>query len=360
MTYYKHTFYDGATLNIDASVTSIEHWSQTYKPDSLNITGPKNIAPFINENTLSSDTVVFRGVYSSDLLFPKAGNEFKPDVYLDFNADVYQVGNLNQYARLKLGANFNWSVQSGTWTSSSVTYGKEGQLWTCKTPGNGGSSVIRCTFKGVTSFTFFCDSNGEEDADYLTVCKLDTPCTRTSYNKKFNDTNGSVTYTCDEGEHYVEFCYSKDGSYSASPDNATVYVSDYVSDGFLNIKNIITNTYSGFALPIITNDHNIYINDNNYSTTIRTSSDYKPIKFNFVNLTHSHGAYIYDFSYMTYNSTASEELKESFRKSLVVNSLDRTGLPSGATFKMYSAPNINYILTEDEVAQITAKGYTIA
>ena len=119
-------------------------------------------------------------------------------------------------------------------------------------------------------------------------------------------------------------------------------------------------TYT-ITIPNSSTEHNIYTNYNNYITSyLSIASGYNCKKFNFVNLTHNSGALQYQLYKIPYDSTATEEEKESWRKTLVVNSLDRTGLATGASFKVYDSANINYILTDDEVAQITAKGYTIA
>lgn len=362
ITYYKHASLE-SPLVIDESVTSVEHWSNTNQPYHLTIIGPKNVAPFINDNMASVNcTITFSNFYNPNLLFPKLVNyDVKQVISLETGYNVPQLGNLNQYATLSVNKNFDWKVQSGTWTSSSTTSAIDGLEWKCKSPGNGGSTVIRCIFKGVTSIKFYCYSGGEYSRDYLTVGKLDTPCTRTSYNKKFDETSGSVSYTCDTGEHYVEFCYSKDGSYSASTDYAKVYVDDYVGDFYIDCKDIVmgANTYE-ITIPNSNTEHNIHTKFNNYSTSyLSIASGYNSKKFNFVNLTHNSCILQYRFDKIPYDSTATEEEKESWRKTLVVNSLDRTGLATGASFKVYDSANINYILTDDEVAQITAKGYTI-
>lgn len=133
-------------------------------------------------------------------------------------------------AELWSGVKITWAVQSGTWTSSANSSAKDGLKWTCSSPGHNGSAVIRCTFKGVKSITFNCVYNGESNYDYLTIGSLDTACTRTSYGTSLKGTSGTakdITFTCDTGEHFVEFCYSKDSSVSTSPDNATVYLKSY-------------------------------------------------------------------------------------------------------------------------------------
>lgn len=362
ITYYKHAS-PGSPLVIDESVTSVEHWSNADQPYHLTIKGPKDVAPFINDYMASVNcTITFSNFYNPNLLFPKLVNyDVKQLISLETGYNVPQLGNLNQYATLSVNKNFDWKVQSGTWTSSSTTSAIDGLEWKCSSPGNGGSTVIRCTFSGVTSITFYCYSGGEYSRDYLTVGNLDAPCTRTSYKKKFDETSGSVSYTCDEGEHYVEFCYSKDGSYSTSTDYAKVYVDDYVGDFYIDCKDMVIGPlYSDITIPNSNTEHNIYTNYNNYGTYIYVKPGYNSKKFNFVNLTHNSGVLQYQLNKIPYDSTATEEEKESWRKTLVVNSLDRTGLATGASFKMYDSTNINYILTEDEIAQITAKGYTIA
>lgn len=123
----------------------------------------------------------------------------------------------------------NWSTISGTWNSSQYDQSKDGQKWTCVSPGADGSTVLRCTFSGLTSITFNCINNGENNYDYLTVGSLDTDCTRDNYNTSLQGTAGAkdITFTCDTGEHYVEFCYSKDYSVDQNPDNATIYITSY-------------------------------------------------------------------------------------------------------------------------------------
>lgn len=120
-----------------------------------------------------------------------------------------------------------WITQSGSWTQGSNSSAYDSKQWTSVSPGSSGSTVIRCTFSGVTSITFNCVYNGENNYDYLTVGKLDTACTRSSYGTTLKGTSGTakdITFNCDTGEHYVEFCYSKDGSVDTSPDCAVVYL----------------------------------------------------------------------------------------------------------------------------------------
>lgn len=123
-----------------------------------------------------------------------------------------------------------WTTKSGTWNSASYSSAKDGKKWTCVSPGSDGSTVIQCTFSGVTSITFNCVYNGESNYDYLTVGSLDTACTRTSYGTSLQGTSGTakdIEFTCTSGQHYVQFCYSKDSSVDTTPDNATVYIKAY-------------------------------------------------------------------------------------------------------------------------------------
>ena len=123
---------------------------------------------------------------------------------------------------------YNWQVQSGTWNESSSSDAVDGKMFTCQSPGSNGSTVIRCTFSGLSSITFRCRYQGESSYDYLTVGNIDSSCTRSSYKTSLKGSSGTwkdLTYSVsDKGEHYVEFCYSKDGSVDTSPDNANVLI----------------------------------------------------------------------------------------------------------------------------------------
>lgn len=128
-------------------------------------------------------------------------------------------------------ANIYWETQSGVWNKDIDSSGNE--TYTCESPGDSGSTVIRCYFSGVTSITFRCVSRGENNYDYLTIGEYDDYCTRDYYKESLKGKNGvitDVTYICNKADHYVEFCYSKDGSDSVSPDNATVYVASYSTE----------------------------------------------------------------------------------------------------------------------------------
>ena len=152
-----------------------------------------------------------------------------------------------------------WSIQSGSWTESTNAVAYDNKQFTSISPGSNGSTVIRCTFSGVTSITFNCIYNGENNYDYLTVGSLDTTCTRSSYGTSLKGTSGTakdITFTCDKGEHFVEFCYSKDGSVDTSPDNAAVYVKNVSNDQQIML-NLTTNqsTHTDINGAIITVKH---------------------------------------------------------------------------------------------------------
>lgn len=128
-------------------------------------------------------------------------------------------------------ANIYWETQSGVWNKDIDSSGNE--TYTCESPGDSGSTVIRCYFSGVTSITFRCVSYGENNFDYLTIGDYDDYCTRDYYKESLKGKGGvitDVTYICNIAKHYVEFCYSKDSSDSLSPDNATVYVASYSTE----------------------------------------------------------------------------------------------------------------------------------
>lgn len=128
-------------------------------------------------------------------------------------------------------ANIYWETQQGVWNKDIDSSGNE--TYTCESPGDNGSTVIRCYFSGVTSITFRCVSYGENNFDYLTIGDYDDYCTRDYYRESLKGKGGvitDVTYICNIAKHYVEFCYSKDSSDSLSPDNATVYVASYSTE----------------------------------------------------------------------------------------------------------------------------------
>ena len=126
--------------------------------------------------------------------------------------------------------NISWAVQTGSWTEESNSSAMDGKQFTSVSPGDNGSTILRCTFSGITSITFNCVYNGEKNYDYLTVGDLDSTCTRNSYGTTLKETSGTakdIIFSCDSGTHYVEFCYSKDNSVNILPDCATVYIKSY-------------------------------------------------------------------------------------------------------------------------------------
>lgn len=191
----------------------------------------------------SSTGAIYYGSGGSGFVNTAANSSYRPSGYtgleLDSGSTTTGQNSGNGYAKITVlgdsdggsgSGSITWATQSGTWTESSSSSAADGKSFTCTSPGTSGSTVIRCTFSGVTSITFNCVYNGESNYDYLTVGSLDTACTRSSYGTTLKGTSGtakSITFSCDSGEHYVEFCYSKDSSVDTSPDNATVYVESY-------------------------------------------------------------------------------------------------------------------------------------
>lgn len=131
----------------------------------------------------------------------------------------------------KTNSLIEWAIKTGSWTATANTQSYDGVQFTSDNHRANGSTVIRCTFNGVTRITFRCIYNGENNYDYLTIGALDTTCTRSQYFISLKGQSGiyrDITFQCNEGEHYVEFCYSKDGSGDTLPDCAVVYVSNVV------------------------------------------------------------------------------------------------------------------------------------
>lgn len=156
------------------------------------------------------------------------------------NFEGYLISRGVQYARnfrrrLLLESNstpisISWTTQKGSWTEESNSSAIDGKQFTSVSPGGNGSTILRCIFRGITSITFNCVSNGERNYDYLNVGKLDSTCTRNSYGTTLKGKSGTtkdITFSCDSDTHYVEFCYSKDGSVNTLPDCATVYIKSY-------------------------------------------------------------------------------------------------------------------------------------
>lgn len=122
-----------------------------------------------------------------------------------------------------------WATQSGTWDESELTDAYDGKKFACQSPGSSGSTVIRCTVSGKAGkLVFTCKTAGESSYDYLTIGELDKSCTRTTFQESMKGMSGQTKVYIfdipDENEHYIEFCYSKDGSGDTAPDNAEVYI----------------------------------------------------------------------------------------------------------------------------------------
>lgn len=158
------------------------------------------------------------------------GNELILSPYGESN-----IGNKgNGYARItKLSDNIpvvvdiTWSFTNEPWTEYGYGGAADGKYFISNKIQDNGSTTIRCTFKGVTSITFCCHSSNEANYDYLTVGELDTVCTRNQFKHKVDNTSSWLTYDCTTEEHYVEFCYSKDGSQSSGDDQAEIFISSY-------------------------------------------------------------------------------------------------------------------------------------
>lgn len=195
----------------------------------------------------SSTDVIYAGSGGSGFINTAANASYRPSGYtglqLDSGSTTAGQNSGDGYAKITVlgdgdsggegdngSASISWATRTGTWNESSKSAAADGKSFTCVSPGDSGSTVIRCTFSGVTSITFNCVYSGESNYDYLTVGNIDSSCTRDSYGTTLKGTSGTakdITFTCDTGTHYVEFCYSKDGSVSTSPDNATVYCKSY-------------------------------------------------------------------------------------------------------------------------------------
>ena len=142
------------------------------------------------------------------------------------------------------GLNFKWTRQSGNWDESANSDAKDGKQFTTTGPGRG-SRVIRCTFSGKPGkITFACKfvekSYGN---DYLTIGELDRTCDRSTFGTSLQGQSDKLKKLSfdipDDGEHYVEFCYSKTYPGDTTSDYAVVYI-----DGG-TITDVITMGQSG-------------------------------------------------------------------------------------------------------------------
>ena len=155
------------------------------------------------------------------------------------------------------GFNIVWTTQSGTWYESALSGAYDGKKFTCKSPGANGTTVIRCTVSGKAGkVVFTCKSDGENYYDYLYIGKLDTECTTNSFKENMKGMQGQIkSYVFDipdENEHYIEFCYNKDGSGDNGADNAEVYVTNQSVEVVVPAQAAvppITNSYSAGNYP---------------------------------------------------------------------------------------------------------------
>ena len=176
---------------------------------------------------------------------------------------------------------------SGSWTSSQYSSAYNGVQYKSNKISDNGSTIFQITFSNVTSITFSCRSYGESNYDYMTIGNLDSTCSRTSYKTSLKGVSGpttytDVTFTTDGGTHYVQFCYSKDGSVSSNDDDCYVYIKSVTAK-----SSTVTTTYNNYAT--------VY-NDSTTLTTISspiTSSNWNSSANNIRFDTHTTSAIIY-------------------------------------------------------------------
>ena len=127
------------------------------------------------------------------------------------------------------GLNFNWTSQSGNWDESANPDAKDGKQFTTTGPDRG-SRVIRCTFSGKPGkITFACKFVEKSyGSDYLTIGELDRTCDRSTFGTSLQGQSNKLKKLSfdipDDGEHYVEFCYSKTYPGDTTSDYAVVYI----------------------------------------------------------------------------------------------------------------------------------------
>lgn len=99
-------------------------------------------------------------------------------------------------------------------------------------------------------------------------------------------------------------------------------------------------------------------------TAITIKPDNNTISFwkyvEFVDLFNTLSELPYNLTALNNWGTGSEENRQSLVKSLVENTVDRTKFSGAKPVTIQLDPAVKALLTEDEIAQITAKGYTIA
>ena len=99
-------------------------------------------------------------------------------------------------------------------------------------------------------------------------------------------------------------------------------------------------------------DTNIMINPSNNSI-----SEWKYIEF--VDIFKNLGTWKYDLTRLNNWGTGEEENRQSLVNSLITNNIDRTQFEGAGNATIALASTTKALLTEDEIAQITAKGYTL-
>lgn len=192
----------------------------------------------------------------------------------------------------------NWEVQTGEWIESEGDKAVDGKMFTCISPGTSKTTVIRCTFKNMSSITFNFRSDAESTYDYLIASKLDASLSSIeswSSTQAYIDENvqehtrGSqglwkkVTYSIPnnvEGEHFVEFMFGKDHLSDVQPDNAKVYISDYKES---RIKFKITQLKASIDTKInwnceVEDTFNDYITDKGGSFILEGATDISPFE----------------------------------------------------------------------------------
>ena len=102
-----------------------------------------------------------------------------------------------------------------------------------------------------------------------------------------------------------------------------------------------------------TGDTDIIINPN-----ANASSKINYIEF--VDLFKNLGMWNYDLTKLSNWGTEGEENRQSVINSLITNNIDRTQFEASGTATITLSATTKALLTEDEIAQITAKGYTLA
>ena len=164
------------------------------------------------------------------LLGDMNGKEHTEKILNKVNVPNWQVDTTSdKFETMKTADGFTitWESQDEDWIENSESNAVDGKKFTSVSPGDDGSTVIRCTFSGAKGkIIFSCLSDGEHGYDYLTVGELDEPCDRYS-NRYMADSEDVLYYVYeipDTKEHYVEFCYSKDSSDEDNSDSATIFV----------------------------------------------------------------------------------------------------------------------------------------